>query len=237
MRLHSFSTSICVFACCLTGTLAQADVHFFVDNDSANINLFDSNGAALNSGSAMLGSMENSLWSYDFTNSVWSNNGNTYTQDELTGSQLEEIKSGFTPTLTNLDANQNGLIDNGGNFALSGTYAPPSESVNNSTVYLMISDSLSLADSFEFAIFVFRKWDDDSLRQYPGSLTGIDDVFLSMLTPEQATEYEDYYVSCILGSPLNGGFTLVSGGGAIPEPATATLGLLGLVALTMRRKR
>ena len=41
----------------------------------------------------------------------------------------------------------------------------------------------------------------------------------------------EWYVECILGHNTPDGFQL------IPEPATATLGLLGLAALMMRRRR
>lgn len=94
-----------------------------------------------------------------------------------------------------------------GRFNLSGDYS----SSLTSPVYLMVT-----GQDGETALFVFKDVSSDSLLNY------------------DITNELDYYTECILGNInlQNNTIQLL-----IPEPATATMSLLGLTALMVRRKR
>lgn len=76
----------------------------------------------------------------------------------------------------------------------------------------------------------------DSLLNYDNiDISGTETFDLWLTTKEQALTNElDYYTECILGNInlQNNTIQLL-----IPEPATATMSLLGLTALMVRRKR
>ncbi len=88
----------------------------------------------------------------------------------------------------------------------------------------------------ETALFVFKDVSSDSLLNYDNiDISGTETFDLWLTTKEQALTNElDYYTECILGNInlQNNTIQLL-----IPEPATATMSLLGLTALMVRRKR
>lgn len=82
----------------------------------------------------------------------------------------------------------------------------------------------------ETALFVFKDVSSDSLLNYDNiDISGTETFDLWLTTKEL-----DYYTECILGNInlQNNTIQLL-----IPEPATATMSLLGLTALMVRRKR
>ena len=88
----------------------------------------------------------------------------------------------------------------------------------------------------ETALFAYKDVSSDSLLNYDNiDISGTETFDLWLTTKEQALTNElDYYTECILGNInlQNNTIQLL-----IPEPATATMSLLGLTALMVRRKR
>ena len=160
------------------------------------------------------------------TTSRWNFQGNSYAQDQLKYSDLMSMQNNFTSALTNIPEEQNGVVADG-RFNLSGDYS----SSLTSPVYLMVT-----GQDGETALFVFKDVSSDSLLNYDNiDISGTETFDLWLTTKEQALTNElDYYTECILGNInlQNNTIQLL-----IPEPATATMSLLGLTALMVRRKR
>lgn len=160
------------------------------------------------------------------------NGGNEYDQGNLSYSQIVDIRNNFVSTL-NISPSDNGSITNGGLFSLSGSYQQPTGlALENTPLYLMVGNGSTIDVSTEIAVFVFRKTEDGNLATYPSDPDFPGSNYLDFLSRDKAVALEsEWYVECILGHNTPDGFQL------IPEPATATLGLLGLAALMMRRRR
>lgn len=227
-----YSFTACTFAVCglLCGSLPQAsavNVHMNVVNDDGEGNptipFYNISGQSLDNGAAMLGTLEGSNWSYNTSSNLWYDGNTSYQQNELSFSQLVSIKNGFRNTLT--ETGGSGSINNGGLFSLSGEYTLDS-ALDGKPMYVKIeSDS-------GFAIFLIQSKDPSgSPATYPSTIPGMDPTYDFQLETAADKDFP-YYVTCILGKDYNGGFQLL-----VPEPATATLSLLGLAALMMRRKR
>lgn len=205
------------------------DVHMNISNDNGNqeplIPLYDTSGQALNNGAAMLGTLEGSGWTYDVQSNLWNDGQKSYAQKDLTFSQLVSIQTGFRSTLTSIDSDQSGTISNGGQFSLSGNYTIDS-ALSGKPIYVKVqSDS-------GFSIFLVQSKDPTgSPATWPSDFTN--EIFYDFQL-ESSVEMPDfpYYVTCILGDTYNNGFQLL-----VPEPATATLSLLGMAALMVRRRR
>lgn len=230
MIKHSFTA--CTFAVCglLCGSLPQAsavNVHMNVANDADRENptipFYHISGQPLDNGAAMLGTLEGSGWSYDTSSNLWYDGNRSYQQNDLSFSQLASIQNGFRNTLT--ETGNSGSISNGGLFSLSGEYTLDS-ALDGKPMYVKIeSDS-------GFAIFLIQSKDPiGAPATYPSTIPGMEPAYDFQLEAAADQDFP-YYVTCILGKDYNDGFQLL-----VPEPATATLSLLGLAALMMRRKR
>lgn len=198
-------------ACALfSGEIALADSFNISNDDSSAYSLINSLGEPLNAGNAILGTFSSGTWSYDVTTSRWNFQGNSYAQDQLKYSDLMSMQNNFTSALTNIPEEQNGGVADG-RFNLSGDYS----SSLTSPVYLMVTGQDGDYDNID--------------------ISGTETFDLWLTTKEQALTNElDYYTECILGNInlQNNTIQLL-----IPEPATATMSLLGLTALMVRRKR
>ena len=211
-------------ACALfSGEIALADSFNISNDDSSAYSLINSLGEPLNAGNAILGTFSSGTWSYDVTTSRWNFQGNSYAQDQLKYSDLMSMQNNFTSALTNIPEEQNGGVADG-RFNLSGDYS----SSLTSPVYLMVT-----GQDGETALFVFKDVSSDSLLNYDNiDISGTETFDLWLTTKEQALTNElDYYTECILGNInlQNNTIQLL-----IPEPATATMSLLGLTALMVR---
>lgn len=212
----------------LSGGIASADKLNVSNADPSAYSLTNSLGQSLNGGTAILGAFNSDTWSYDIGTNEWSFEGKSYTQDQLKYSDLVNMQTNFTSTL-----NQTGAVTNGSFNIEGGVYQSVPNSAS-SPVYLMVTGQTG-----ETAIFVFRSASNDPLGTDP-LLTYSDlnlsgpELFNLWLASKDLVEAPDYYAECILGNinPENGTVQLL-----IPEPATATLSLLGLAALMVRRRR
>lgn len=113
-----------------------------------------------------------------------------------------------------------GAITNGGQFSLSGTLA---SGLEGKPIVLLVNNDDSPG---EFSMFTFRNVDTGELAKYPG-VVGNDMTFFFGSQADAIIEGYEWYAIPL----FNDNFNLV------PEPATATLSLLGLAALMMRRRR
>lgn len=224
MSYRSFFTATLAACAVLSGGTALAD-NFTISNDYSLIN---SLGQSLNGGKAILGAFNSDTWSYDMKSSKWMFEGESYRQDQLTYSQLVNMQNSFTNTLTSIPEEQDGTVTNG-SFDLTGAYETPS--TLTTPVYLMVT-----GETGELAVFVFKKIADDSVLTYSDvdfSTTNLFDLWLT--TQDRAPQLGcNYYMDCILGNVDTDRSEIQL---LIPEPATATLGLLGLAALMTRRRR
>lgn len=183
--------------------------------------IFDASGHVLENGSAMLGYLTDNTWSFDLVGGKieWSKSGTPAGQ--LSYSQMAEIRQSFTTSLSSVSPEYPGAITNGGQFSLSGTLA---SGLEGKPIVLLISNDDSPG---EFSLFTFQHVETGVLAKYPG-IMGDDMSFFFGSQQEAMAQGYDWYVTPI----FNDDFQLV-----IPEPATATLSLLGLAALMMRRRR
>ena len=215
MFYRSLFTNAFTVCALFSGEIALADSFNISNDDSSAYSLINSLGEPLNAGNAILG-----------TSSRWNFQGNSYAQDQLKYSDLMSMQNNFTSALTNIPEEQNGGVADG-RFNLSGDYS----SSLTSPVYLMVT-----GQDGETALFVFKDVSSDSLLNYDNiDISGTETFDLWLTTKEQALTNElDYYTECILGNInlQNNTIQLL-----IPEPATATMSLLGLTALMVRRKR
>lgn len=216
------------FGALLSGGIASADSFNVSNNDPNAYSLANSFGQTLNGGSAILGAFNSNTWSYNMVTNKWNFEGRSYTQDQLTYSDLVGMRNSFTSTL-----DQTGTVTNG-TFSIEGGNYQTSSPSSDSPVYLMVT-----GEDGGLAVFVFRsKLDDPSLED---PLLTYNDVSLSgteilnlWLAAKDPVSTPDYYAECILGNVNLGNNTVQL---LIPEPATATLSLLGLAALMVRRRR
>lgn len=222
MSYRSLLTGTVAACVLLSGGLALAD-SFNISNDYS---LTNSLGASLNEGSVTLGAFNSNTWSYNMETQEWNFQGRDIAQDQLKYSDLVNMQNSFTNTL-----NQTGTVTNG-SFNMEGAdyqFTAPAES----PVCLMIT-----GEGGETAVFVFRSvsGENNPVLNY-GDLdisgSALFDLWLTTKENAQANEL-DYYAECILGNVNleNGAVQLL-----VPEPASATLSLLGLAALMMRRRR
>lgn len=227
MFYRSFFTATLAVCAVLSGGTALAD-NFIISNGYSLIN---SLGQSLNGGKAILGAFNSGTWSYNMGNSEWMFDGTPYSQDQLTYSQLVNMQNNFTSTLApeSIPEEQDGTVTDG-TFTLNGVYKTPPSSLTT-PVYLMVT-----GETGELAVFVFKNIDDDSVLTYSGvDLFGSNPFDLYLTTKDQATQLgHSYYMDCILGNENTVDRTIQL---LVPEPATATLGLLGLAALMTRRRR
>lgn len=223
MMKHSFL--LCAAAgLMLTGAASATTLSVYNENeygDSYNTPIFDASGHSLANGSAMLGHLASSTWSFDLTdgNIQWSRDNTPV--DRLTYSQMVEIRQSFASSLSAVSPEYPGTITNGGQFSLSGTLA---SGLEGKPIVLLINNDDSPA---EFSLFAFRNVTTGELAMYPG-VVGDDMQFFFGSQEETAVQGYDWYATPLLGDDFN----LV-----VPEPATATLSLFGLAALMMRRRR
>lgn len=223
MMKHSFL--LCAAAgLMLTGAASATTLSVYNENeygDSYNTPISDASGHSLANGSAMLGHLASSTWSFDLTdgNIQWSRDNTPV--DRLTYSQMVEIRQSFASSLSAVSPEYPGTITNGGQFSLSGTLA---SGLEGKPIVLLINNDDSPA---EFSLFAFRNVTTGELALYPG-VVGDDMQFFFGSQEEAAVQGYDWYATPLLGDDFN----LV-----VPEPATATLSLFGLVALMMRRRR
>lgn len=223
MSSRSLFTGTLVACVLLSGGIALAD-SLNVSNDW---NLTNSQGQSLNGGTATLGVFNSNSWSYNMETQEWNFQDRNIAQDQLKYSDLVSMQTNFTNTL-----NQTGTVTNGSFNIEGGNYqfSAPAES----PVFLMVT-----GQDGETAVFVFRSvsGENNPVLNY-GSLdvsgsAPLLDLWLTSKEKAQTSDL-DYYAECILGNVdlENGTVQLL-----VPEPATATLGLLGLAALMMRRRR
>lgn len=223
MMKHSFL--LCAAAgLILTGAASATTLSVYnVDayGDAPITPIFDASGHSLSNGAALLGHLTSSTWSFDLVNGniQWSKNNTPV--DQLTYSQMVEIRQSFASSLSSVSPDENGSIINNGQFTLSGTIT---SGLEGKPIVLLITNKDSPA---EFSLFTFRNVETGELALYPG-VVGDDMQFFFGSQEEAAAEGFDWYATPILGDDFN----LV-----VPEPATATLSLLGLAALMMRRRR
>lgn len=228
MSYRSFFTATLAACALLSGGTASA-ITLNVSNDDENAySLLDSLGQSLNGGKAIIGAFNSNSWSYDMEHSQWMFEGNSYSQDQLTYSQLVDMQNSFTSTLGSITpGEQDGTVTDGA-FNLTGEYVT-SPDVSNSLVYLMVTGKTG-----ELAVFVFRSGANDSLLTYNDlDLSAIDPLELWIATKNHVSD-TNYYMNCILGNEDMANHTIQL---LVPEPATATLGLLGLAGLMIRRRR
>ena len=227
MSSRSLFTGTIAACTLLSGGIALGLDINITNNDPSAYHLTNSLGQSLNEGSAMLGIFNSDSWSYNTDTSKWTFEGNSYDQGNLTYSQLADIRNSFHNTLTNIPEEQNGSVTNGF-FTLGGQYQAPSSL--DTPVYLMVTG----ADG-DLAVFVFKSTTtDDAILNYSDLDPSSPSLFELWLTSKDQVTEQSYYAECILGNVNleNGTVQLL-----VPEPATATLGLLGLAALMMRRRR
>lgn len=224
MFYRSLFTGTLVVCALLSGETALAVDIYISNDDSPAYSLTNSLGQPLDKGMAMLGAFNSSTWSYDMENHKWNFGSDSYTQDQLKYSDLVAMQNNFNNTLTNIPEEQNGTISTGGSFNLSGQYSSTS---STSPAYLMVT-----GDTGELAIFVFKSTTDDSVLNYSDITSSMADSLELWLVNKASGS--DYYAECILG---NVNLERNSIQLLVPEPATATLSLLGLAALMMRRRR
>lgn len=208
----------------LTGAASATTFSVYNENeygDSYNIPIFDASGHSLENGSAMLGHLTSNTWSFDLANGKiqWSRDNTPV--DQLTYSQMTEIRQSFAGGLSAVSPEYPGTITNNGQFSLSGTVA---SGLEGKPIVLLITNDDSPA---EFSLFAFRNVTTGELALYPGVI-GDDMQFFFGSQEEANVQGYDWYATPLLGDDFN----LV-----VPEPATATLSLLGLAALMMRRRR
>lgn len=184
--------------------------------------IFDASGHSLDNGSAMLGHLTSSTWSFDINplnNKIeWSRDNTPVNQ--LSYSQMAEIRQSFTTSLSTVSLEYPGTITNNGQFSLSGTLA---SGLEGKPIVLLITNDDAPG---EFSLFTFRKVETGELAKYP-SVVGDDMMFLFGSQEEAVTQSYDWYVAPLFTDDFH----------LVPEPATATLSLLGLAALMMRRRR
>lgn len=229
MSYRSFFTATLTACAVLSGGTVSASNLITGNSETPSYSLINSLGQSLNEGKAILGAFKSDSWSYNMESSQWMFEGKSYHQDQLTYSQLVNMQNNFTSTLapTSIPPEENGTVTDG-SFVLSGAYQTPPSSLTT-PVYLMVTGKTG-----ELAVFVFKSMADDSVLTYNNLDLPSDTWFdLWLTTKEQAGE-NSYYMDCILGNEdtVNSTIQLL-----IPEPATATLGLLGLAALMTRRRR
>lgn len=233
MFYRSLLTGACLSCALFSGGTAFADDFWITNNDPevapGSFSLIDSLGSPLSGGTAVLGAFNNNTWSYNGGN--WYFESTPYNPDQFTYSDLVSMRDNFTSTLSGIDPDQNGSVSDG-RFNLSGQFQQnyPNLALGDNAVTLMVNGS-----SGELAVFVFKSVENDALLTYNQvdyTTTNPIDLALFDKNAAQANEY-GYYIDCILGTfdPAAGAFQLV------PEPATATLSLLGLAALMVRRRR
>lgn len=208
----------------LTGAASATTLSVYNENDYGDAlvtPIFDASGHSLENGSTMLGHLTSSTWSFDLVNGniQWSRDNTPV--DQLSYSQMVEIRQSFASSLSDVSPEYPGAITNNGQFSLSGTVA---SGLEGKPIVLLITNDDSSA---EFSLFAFRKVTTGELALYPG-VVGDDMQLFFGSQEEAATEGYDWYITPLLGDDFN----LV-----VPEPATATLSLLGLAALMMRRRR
>lgn len=223
MMKHSFL--LCAAAgLILTGAASATTLSVYnVDayGDAPITPIFDASGHSLENGAALLGHLTSSTWSFDLVNGniQWSRNNTPV--DQLTYSQMVEIRQSFASSLSSVSPDEKGSIINNGQFSLSGTIT---SGLEGKPIVLLITSADSPA---EFSMVAFRNVTTGELALYPG-VVGDDMQFFFGSREEAAAEDYDWYATPLLGDDFN----LV-----VPEPATATLSLLGLAALMMRRRR
>lgn len=223
MMKHSFL--LCAAAgLILTGAASATTLSVYnVDayGDAPITPIFDASGHSLENGAALLGHLTSSTWSFDLVNGniQWSRNNTPV--DQLTYSQMVEIRQSFASSLSSVSPDEKGSIINNGQFTLSGTIT---SGLEGKPIVLLITSADSPA---EFSMVAFRNVTTGELALYPG-VVGDDMQFFFGSREEAAAEDYDWYATPLLGDDFN----LV-----VPEPATATLSLLGLAALMMRRRR
>lgn len=223
MMKHSFL--LCAAAgLILTGAASATTLSVYnVDayGDAPITPIFDASGHSLENGAALLGHLTSSTWSFDLVNGniQWSRDNTPV--DQLTYSQMVEIRQSFASSLSSVSPDEKGSIINNGQFTLSGTIT---SGLEGKPIVLLITSADSPA---EFSMVAFRNVTTGELALYPG-VVGDDMQFFFGSREEAAAEDYDWYATPLLGDDFN----LV-----VPEPATATLSLLGLAALMMRRRR
>lgn len=223
MMKHSFL--LCAAAgLILTGAASATTLSVYNENDYGDAPItpiFDASGHSLENGSAMLGHLTSSTWSFDLVNGSiqWSRDNTPV--DQLTYSQMVEIRQSFASSLSSVSPEYPGTITSNGQFSLSGTIT---SGLEGKPIVLLITSADSPA---EFSMVAFRNVTTGELALYPG-VVGDDMQFFFGSQEEAAAEGYDWYATPLLGNDFN----LV-----VPEPATATLSLLGLAALMMRRRR
>lgn len=239
MKTISRLTLLLASGLTLTG-MAQADNSFTiygsdeVDETIPQISISDAAGSPLSNGSAMLGYL-NGSWSFSqdsLTGEItWQKGSDSYKQNQLTFSQMTEIKNSFTNSLTpDPDATTwTGNVTHGGAFNLTGS----SNYAGNKEIILLIESK----DGSGFSLFIFKNTGTDetsipagTIATYPG-LGGDNNIYLNFGSLTQSQNFDWYVDGLLTYGNAETGFQLV------PEPATATLGLLGLAALMIRRKR
>lgn len=227
MMKHSLLPSLLCAAAgaIITGGVASAvtlTVYNEGDDEGSYITpIFDASGHSLQNGSALLGYLQDSTWSFDLVGSKieWSKNGTP--TEQLSYSQMAEIRQSFTTSLSSVSPEYSGSITNGGKFSLSGTLA---SGLEGKPIVLMISNNDSPG---EFSLFTFQHVETGELAKYSG-VVGKNMTFIFGSQEETIAQGFEWYVTPLFSDD----FHLV-----IPEPATATLSLLGLAALMMRRRR
>lgn len=223
MSYRSFFTATLAACAVLSGSTALAD-KFIISSDYSLIN---SLGQSLNGGQAILGAFNSDTWSYDMESSNWMFKGESCRQDQLTYSQLVTMQNSFTNTLISIPEDQNGTVTDG-NFNLIGAYED--SSTLTTPVYLMVT-----GETGELAVFVFKRMNDSVLTYSNVDPSGQKSFELWLTTQDQENTSEFiYYMDCILGNENTVDRTIQL---LVPEPATATLGLLGLAGLMIRRRR
>ncbi len=227
MFYRSFFTATLAACAVLSGGTTLADLLIADNSEPPSYSLINSLGQSLNEGKAILGAFNSDSWSYE--KSQWKFEGKSYNQDELTYSQLVDMQNSFTSTLApeSISEEQDGTVTNG-TFTLNGIYKTPPSSLTT-PVYLMVTGKTG-----ELAVFVFRSVTNDSVLTYENlNLSNLSPLDLCLL-PKTEASAGGYYMDCILGNVDRDLSTIQL---LVPEPATATLGLLGLAALMTRRRR
>lgn len=227
MMKHSLLPSLlcAVSGLMITGGTASATTLTVYNEDEYGYSyitpIFDASGHSLQNGSALLGYLQDNTWSFDLVGGKieWSKNGTP--AEQLSYSQMAEIRQSFTSSLSAVSEEYPGTITNGGQFSLSGTLA---SGLEGKSIVLLIDNNNSPG---EFSMFTFRDVTTGELAKYP-AVVGDDMIFFFGSQEEAINQGYDWYVTPL----FNDDFHLV-----IPEPATATLSLLGLAALMMRRRR
>lgn len=228
MSYRSFFTATLAACAFLSGgSTALAVAYISVTNDfETAYSLLTPSGQLLNDGGTILGAFNNNSWSYDMENSQWMLGEKSYKQDQLTYSQLVDMQNSFTSTLGPITSQQDGTVTNG-SFTLTGACKQSISSLS-SPIYLMVTGKTG-----ELAVFVFKDAENNSLLTY-NDLDITSPGTLDLLIAAKNQGENKYYMDCILGNVDRNLSTIQL---LVPEPATATLGLLGLAALMTRRRR